>query len=107
MKISDLHSPYLYGTYKGRIAIQNGNKDTIYVFKDISLKRMNTDHYNVWGHKFYKYNGMKVVYVSNKQLKTWTSDMGYIADIRAIVMDRKAGTRYRTKNSCGPYLFCH
>ena len=107
MKISDLHSPYLYGIYKGRIAVKNGSKDTIYVFKDISLKRMNTEHQDVWGYEFHKHKGLKVVYVSNKQLKTWTRDKGYVADIRAIVMDRKAGTRYSTKNSCGSYLFCY
>jgi hypothetical protein len=102
MRISDLHSPYLYGTYKGRIAVSNGNRDTLYVFKDISLKRMDVENYST----FRKCKGVRIIYVSNKQLKTWTSSMGYIADIRAIVMDRKAGTTYKSKYKSGSYLFC-
>ena len=103
MKISDLHSTYRYQVYRGRIAVLNGNNDTLYVFKDISLKRMDREDYST----FHKRKGIRIVYVSNKQLKTWTSDMGYVAGIRAIVMDRKAGTTYKSKYNSGSYLFCH
>lgn len=103
MKVSNLHSPYNYKVYKGRIAVLNGNRDTLFVFKDISLKRMDVEYYST----FHKRKGVRIIYVSNEQLKTWTSSMGYIADIRAIIMDRKAGTTYKSKYKSGSYLFCH
>jgi hypothetical protein len=99
MKISnkDYLGNYNYGLYNNKPAYRNSYKNIIYVFKDISTKRVETSN------DFSQYNKFcKVVFVTNKQL----ASMDYFEEIKDCVFDGKLGTRYRTKGSCGSYHFC-
>jgi len=87
---------YSYGLYNGKPAYEDYYRKTIYVFKDISPKRIKTN--NV----IHPNNRFKVVFVSNKQLLS----MDYMHEIKNCVFDGKLGTSYRTKNSYGPYFHC-
>ena len=93
----DFSGNYSYGLFNNKPAYKDMYKNTIYVFKDISAKRIITDHdfsgYTKWN---------KIVFVTNKQLLS----MDYMSEIKDCVFDGKLGTRYQTKSSCGSYHFC-
>ena len=88
---------YAYGLYNNKPAYKNHYKQVIYVFKDISPKRIQTNNNFSSQSKWYK-----VVFVTNKQLLS----MDYLDEIKDCVFDGKLGTRYNTKSSCGSYHFC-
>jgi hypothetical protein len=90
-------SNYHYGLYYNKPAYKDYYKKIIYVFKDISAKRINTSNNFNSEYKWYK-----IVFVTNKQLLS----MDYLDEIKDCVFDGKLGTRYKTKSSCGSYHFC-
>jgi len=87
---------FYYGLYNGRPAFEDYYRKVIYVFKDISPKRIKTNNI------IHPNNRFKVIFVSNKQLLS----MDYMDEIKSCVFDGKLGTRYRTKGSSGPYFHC-
>lgn len=89
---------YNFGLYNNKPAYQNMYKSIIYVFKDISFKRIKT------GRIFNKKNSKdyKIIFVSNKQLL----HMDCFDEIKNCVFDGKLGTRYSTNMSSGSYFFC-
>jgi hypothetical protein len=99
MKISNKNysGNYNYGLFNGKPAYNNSYKKIIYVFTDISAKRVETSNdfssYTKW---------CKVMFVTNKQL----ASMDYFDEIKNCVFDGKLGTRYRIKSSSGSYHFC-
>lgn len=85
-----------WGLYKGCVAYEHFYKKKIFVFKDVSPKRLKERNViSKWSH-------YKVQYVSNAQLL----EMDYFDDIKAVVFDGKLGTGYSTPSSSGSYLFC-
>lgn len=85
-----------WGLYKGCVAYEHFYKKKIFVFKDVSPKRLKERNViSKWG-------DYKVQYVSNAQLL----EMDYFDDIKAVVFDGKLGTGYSTPSSAGSYLFC-
>jgi len=71
-----------WGLYKGCVAYQHFYKKKIFVFKDVSPKRLKERNViSKWSH-------YKVQYVSNAQLLK----MDYFHDIKAVVFDGKLGT---------------
>jgi len=88
---------YQYGLYYNKPAYKDYYKKIIYVFKDISAKRINTG--NNFNSEFKWY---KIVFVTNKQLLS----MDYFNEIKDCVFDGKLGTRYHTRSSSGSYHWC-
>ena len=88
------------GIYNGCLALQK--QGIMYVFKDISPKRLAMDAMSPYMRTLRKHN-YKVMYVSNKQLLDMSC---YLYEIKELVFDRKAGTRYKGKGWLGSYLFC-
>jgi hypothetical protein len=88
---------YNYGLYNNKPAYYDSYRKIIYVFKDISSKRIKTNNnfssYNRWN---------KIVFVTNKQLLS----IDYMSEIKDCVFDGKLGTRYSTRSSCGSYHWC-
>ena len=99
MKINnkDYSGNYNYGLFNNKPAYKDSYKKIIYVFTDISAKRVETSNDFSSYIKWYK-----VVFVTNKQLAA----MDYLDEIKDCVFDGKLGTNYRTKNSCGSYHWC-
>ena len=88
---------YNYGLFNNKPAYRDFYKMVIYVFKDISAKRIKTER------EFNNYNNSyKIVFVTNKQLLA----MDYIDEIKDCVFDGKLGTRYKTRSSSGSYHWC-
>lgn len=88
---------YNYGLFNNKPAYRDSYKMVIYVFKDISAKRIKTQReFNNYG------NSYKIVFVTNKQLLA----MDYIDEIKDCVFDGKLGTRYTTRRSSGSYHWC-
>jgi len=88
---------YCYGLYNNKPAYQDYYNKTIYVFKDISAKRIKT------GNDFSRDNRYcKIVFVTNKQLLS----MDYMEQVKNCVFDGKLGTQYRTDGCYGSYHFC-
>lgn len=85
-----------FGLYNGCVAYEDFYKKRIFVFKDVSPKRLKV------GTKISKWGNYKVQYVSNAQLL----EMDYFEEIKAVVFDGKLGTHYRTLCSSGSYFFC-
>ena len=98
MQIHELHNPYKYNTHLGMPAILTHDYKTLYVFKDISPKRMKPSKSGNWNYQLggvaYKPKGVNVVFVSNESLKDISHPIFKHMDIRAIIMDAKRGTRY-------------
>jgi len=94
---TNFKSYYQYGLYYNKPAYKDHYKKIIYVFKDISGKRINTS--NNFNSEFKWY---KIVFVTNKQLLA----MDYMSEIKDCVFDGKLGTRYTTKGSSGGYHWC-
>jgi hypothetical protein len=94
---TDFKSNYQYGLYYNKPAYKDYYKKIIYVFKDISAKRINTRNNFNSESKWYK-----IVFVTNKQLLS----MDYLDEIKDCVFDGKLGTRYKTKGSSGSYHWC-
>lgn len=85
-----------WGLYKGCLAYEHSGHKTLYVFKDVSPKRLKVRmNIGKWRH-------YKVQYVSNAQLL----EMDYFEDIKAVVFGGKLGTRFTTPCSSGSYFFC-
>lgn len=93
----DLLGSYNYGLFNNKPAYKNHYTKVIYVFKDISAKRVKTYNNFSSDTKWYK-----IVYVTNAQLLS----MDYLDEIKDCVFDGKLGTRYSTTGSCGSYHFC-
>jgi hypothetical protein len=94
---TDFTNNYHYGLYYNKPAYKDYYEKIIYVFKDISAKRINTRNNFNSESKWYK-----IVFVTNKQLLS----MDYLDEIKDCVFDGKLGTRYKTKGSCGSYHWC-
>jgi hypothetical protein len=88
---------YHYGLYNNKPAYKDFYKEVIYVFKDISAKRVKTTNNFDSESKFYK-----IVFVTNKQLLSMDS----FDEIKDCVFDGKLGTRYSTRSSSGRYHWC-
>jgi hypothetical protein len=88
---------YHYGLYNNKPAYKDIYKKIIYVFKDISAKRINTRNNFNSESKWYK-----IMFVTNKQLLS----MDYLNEIKDCVFDGKLGTRYSTRSSSGSYHWC-
>jgi len=85
-----------FGLYNGCVAYEDFYKKKLFVFKDVSPKRLKVRN------KIHKYGHYKVQYVSNAQLL----EMDYFEEIKAVVFGGKLGTRYTTRSSSGSYFFC-
>lgn len=72
-----------YAIHKGCIALKRGN--TIYVFKDISLKRFDLEK---WSNRVIKWEEDKIKYVSNKELLKVTDPKHLFFDIKQIIKGR-------------------
>lgn len=96
MTIDEGNPNYSYGLFNGKPAYRNYYNKTIYIFKDISAKRIKTKN------DFTGTRGYKIVFVTNKQLM---SIEGF-NEIKDCVFDGKLGTRYSTKGCRGSYHWC-
>jgi len=94
---TDYNINYNYGLYYNKPAYKDFYNQVIYVFKDISAKRINTKNNFNSDSKLYK-----IVFVTNKRLLS----MDYFNEIKDCVFDGKIGTRYATKCCIGSYHFC-
>jgi hypothetical protein len=97
MIINNTNSNYSYGLYNNKPAYKDYYKKVIYVFKDISAKRVKTNNNFNGDNKWYK-----IMFVTNKQLLS----MNYLPEIKDCVFDGKLGTGYRTECSSGSYHWC-
>ena len=88
---------YYYGLYNNKPAYKSFYDSIIYVFKDISAKRVKTGNDFTRDNKRYK-----IVFVTNKQLLA----MDYFDEVKSCVFDGKLGTRYQSKSSMGSYHWC-
>jgi hypothetical protein len=93
----DYSGNYNYGLYKNKPAYKDHYKKVIYVFKEISPKRIQTNNNFSSDSRYYK-----IMFVTNKQLLS----LDYLSEIKNCVFDGKLGTRYRTKSSSGSYFHC-
>jgi hypothetical protein len=87
--------------YNGCLALEK--RGILYVFKDISPKRL-VRYRNISLHWCTIRKGnLKVRYVSNKELL----DMPYyFAEIKELVLDGKLGTRFKSTGRLGSYFHC-
>ena len=90
-------SSYLYGLFNNKPAYKDYYKKIIYVFKDISSKRIKTNNNFTRENKYYK-----IVFLTNTQLLS----IDYFSEIKDCIFDGKLGTKYHTNSSCGPYHWC-
>lgn len=95
MTINDTN--YNYGLFNGKPAYRSYFNNTIYVFKDVSSKRIK--HRNNFTSLKNRY---KIVFVTNKKLL----DIQDFCELKDCVFDGKLGTKYYVKGVIGTYHWC-